>query len=133
MIWLQNDGINDVNHILILYGGDILFLKTIKKFPTGEPKIRDAIKNLNSEQFFKLCNLPIKSHVSEIIRKWINEEKIPPYIAENNSKKGLNKEDIQEMLKKIDAMTNGDKKTKIFQYIIYECEKRLSNLNESNY
>lgn len=80
-------------------------------------------------QFIKLCDLPIKSHVSETIRKWIVQEKIPPFIADINSKEEINKDFIHKMVEKIDKLTNPEEKFKNFRYIINECIKRISKLN----
>lgn len=80
-------------------------------------------------QFIKLYDLPIKSHVSETIRKWIVQEKIPPFLADINSKEEINKDFIHKMVEKIDKLTNPEEKIKNFRYIINECIKRISKLN----
>jgi len=49
-IWLGNQPIHDCEHVLILAGGDVLFLKTIKR--DHVEKLRSDIRSLDKQEFF---------------------------------------------------------------------------------
>lgn len=50
-IWLGNQPIHDCEHVLLLAGGDVLFLKTIKRY--GAEQLKSDIDSLAKEEFFK--------------------------------------------------------------------------------
>ena len=55
-IWLGNQSIHECDNVLILAGGDVLFLKTVER--SGSEKIRADIRRLNKADFLNEYGWP---------------------------------------------------------------------------
>jgi hypothetical protein len=75
LIWLGNQPIYGCENILVLAGGDVLFLKPIKSF-----KVRDIqrdMEQLSREKFFKKYEWPYDSSGNDLYRELRKTEEYP--------------------------------------------------------
>lgn len=56
-IWLGTGGIwgrsKGIDNVLILYGGDVLMLETVKTIPLWKKEVVEDVNNLSYEEFVK--------------------------------------------------------------------------------
>jgi len=67
LIWLGNQPIDECEHILLLAGGDVLFLKTVKTLPSDE--LRAHLRALREADFIKKHGWPNNSSGKELYRE----------------------------------------------------------------
>mgnify|MGYP000054418713 CR=1 FL=1 len=71
LIWLGNQPIDRCEHVLLLAGGDVLFLQTVKTLPGNE--LRADLAALSQADFIKKRRWPNNSSSSELyqeVKKW---------------------------------------------------------------
>ena len=64
IIWLGNQPIHDCEHIVILSGGDVLFLKTERR--EDGARIRSDINTLDKDTFMKTYDWPNNSSGNDL-------------------------------------------------------------------
>lgn len=83
-IWLGGGGIwgesEGVDNVLVLDGGDVLILKTIKAIPLREDEIRKDLKNLSYEEFAKKYDLPTNRDLWMELKEGVEMGKYPPFL-----------------------------------------------------
>ena len=99
-IWLGKGGIweksEGVDNVLILNGGDVLFLKTMKVLPLYEEKVKQDLKNLGHEEFVKKYELPADGDLLEDLKKGVITGEYPPFLTQ--LKKSQSEEPKREKL-----------------------------------
>lgn len=68
-----------IDNVLILAGGDVLFLKTAKVLPLYEEKIKEDIKTLTHEDFIKKYDLPADSDLWKDLKEGVESGEYPPF------------------------------------------------------
>jgi hypothetical protein len=74
----NKDGI--INNVLVLSGGDVLFLKTEGILPLWKKDIQDDLEKLDCENFAKKYNVPISSDLFAEIRNGLETGEYPRYL-----------------------------------------------------
>ncbi len=64
LVWLGNQPIYECENVLILAGGDILFLKPVKSYRVTD--IQKDIEQLSREEFFKKYEWPDNSSGNDL-------------------------------------------------------------------
>lgn len=72
------DGI--INNVLVLSGGDVLFLKTEGILPLWKKDIQDDLEKLDCKTFSKKYNVPISSDLFAEIKNGLKTGEYPRYL-----------------------------------------------------
>lgn len=121
-IWGESEGLDNV---LILAGGDILFLKTIKCLSLSDHKLRDDMKNLSYEEFIKQYELPANGDLWKELNEGVKSGEYPPFLQ--NTKGWI--KDIQNMMAayigNILKLKDPDEKIRQLEAIMEYCRRSL--------
>ncbi len=77
LIWLGNQPIDGCENVLILAGGDVLFLKPIKTYRISE--IQTDIKRLSHKQFFDKYEWPDNSSGNDLYSELGKTDEYPGF------------------------------------------------------
>ncbi len=121
LMWL---GTSDqaVNNILILAGGDMLFLTALKTVSLSEDKTRNDIMTLDRKSFVQKYGAPINHELWEDLKKGVKSGEYPPYLGINA------REDYQSMLRNyigaLSRVKDPETRIQVLDEIIGECVRR---------
>jgi hypothetical protein len=76
-VWGSSDGLDNV---MILTGGDVLFLKTIKTISLRDEEIREDLQKLSYEEFIKKYEVPDKYEVWDELKRGIQSGEYPTFM-----------------------------------------------------
>jgi hypothetical protein len=76
--WGKGEKKKGINNVLILEGGEVLFLKTVKVLPLHDEKVKNDLKKLNCEEFINKYNLPSNIALWKDLKEGIESGKYPP-------------------------------------------------------
>lgn len=86
-IWLGKGGIwgkggekESIDNVLILAGGEVLFLKTVKVLPLYEEKVKEDIKILKYEEFMAKYELPFNVDLWKDLKQGAESGEYPPFL-----------------------------------------------------
>jgi len=77
LIWLGNQPIYGCENVLILAGGDVLFLKPVKTFRVTD--IQNDIQRLNRKDFLNKYDWPDNSSGNDLYSELGNTKEYPPF------------------------------------------------------
>ncbi len=142
-IWLGYFDNTKVNNVLILYGGEVLILKAIRRFDLNTMKTRDDILNMSVEEFIDNYDLndyfsifidfaqdlkKNKESYENDIKKIINHVKdgvknklYPPHMSKIQKPGGF----IDKYMKIVEYYINKIDSSNNIREIIKFCEKKL--------
>ncbi len=82
LMWL---GTSDqaVNNILILAGGDMLFLTALKTVSLSEDKTRNDIMTLDRKSFVEKYGAPVSPELWDDLKKGVESGEYPPFLGTN--------------------------------------------------
>jgi len=85
-IWLGKGGIwgkgqekGGIDNVLILAGGEVLLLKTVKVLPLYEEKVKEDIKTLKYEDFIEKYDLPTDGDLWKDLKEGVESGEYPPF------------------------------------------------------
>jgi len=82
-IWLGKGGMwgesGGMDNVLILAGGDVLFLKTIKAISLLKEGVKEDIKNLSYKEFNKKYELPVNGEIWSELKRGVGGGRCPPF------------------------------------------------------
>jgi len=79
-IWGKGEESDDIDNVLILSGGEVLFLKAIKVMPLYEEKVRQDIRTLKYEEFTAKYNLPANIDLWKDLKEGAESGEYPPFL-----------------------------------------------------
>jgi len=120
--WVKNDGIDNV---LILAGGDVLYLKTIKRLSLSDNQVREDLKNLSYNKFYKKYDLPDKFELWSDLQEGVKTGKYPPYI-DNQTIDFIQM--VSSYISRIAQLSDRNEVTRILESIISECHNKIISL-----
>jgi len=120
-IWLGTNSEAGIDNVLILTGGDILFLQTAKRIPLINSRIREEITNMSIDQIMEAYNLPDSYEVLKHIKMGVENGIYPAYREKSQNRIGDYLEMIRKYLGKINKIDS-------IQEVIKECKKRIQDL-----
>jgi hypothetical protein len=84
ILWLGKGGVwgssDDLDNVMILTGGDVLFLKTIKTISLRDEEIREDLQKLSYEEFIKKYEVPDKYEVWDELKRGIQSGEYPTFM-----------------------------------------------------
>lgn len=111
-----------VNNILILAGGDMLFLTALKTVSLSEDKTRNDIMTLDRKSFVEKYGAPISHELWEDLKKGVESGEYPPYLGTNATR------DYRSMLRDyigaLSRVKDSETRIKILDEIIGDCIRR---------
>ena len=127
-IWKESDGIDNV---LILYGGDVLFLKTDKILSLNKKGVKEDIETLSYENFTKKYKLPMDIELWKELKQGISIGKYPLI---NENYEGWVRE-IREMVSayiaNILSLHDSEEKIQQLNEIIRECQMKIIEIEKA--
>jgi len=135
LIWLGTGGLwgktEGVDNVLILAGGDVLFLETIKTIALHDEVIREDIANLSCEAIIAKYELPVGVELIQDLKDGLETGKYPPtnqnlqdWIVEF---KGM----ILAYIAKISQLKDPEERIRQLEAIRRECEKQILETRRS--
>jgi hypothetical protein len=121
--WGKNEGIDNV---LILAGGDVLYLKTIKELSLSNNQVREDLKNLSYNELCKKYDLPDKFELWSDLQKGVKTGKYPPYI--DNQPIDDFMQMVSSYISRIAQLSDRNEVTRILESIIRECHNKIISL-----
>lgn len=79
LIWLGNQPIYGCENVLVLAGGDVLFLKPVKSFRVKD--IQGDIGLLNRQEFFQKYDWPDNTSGNDLYNELSNTSEYPDYLT----------------------------------------------------
>ncbi len=83
-IWLGTGGIwtssKGVDNILVLEGGDVLFLKTIKEVSLWKDEVKEDIEKLSFDEFVKKYDVPNNRDLWMDLKEGVKMGSYPPFV-----------------------------------------------------
>ncbi|MBA3045046.1 MAG: hypothetical protein FP824_02390 [Euryarchaeota archaeon] len=122
LLWLGTTGGQDnIDNVLILAGGDVLFLKTVEKIPLWRPDVRKDLNSLDYKQFIQKYNMPIDNiELWNYFKRGVDSKELPAFSKINAH------EEYKRMIRKYVHSTlqfkDPEAKIKVLDEIIRECE-----------
>ena len=78
--WGKGEKEEEINNVLILEGGEVLFLKTVRILPLWDEKVKEDLKKLNHEDFIDKYNLPSNIDLWRDLKEGIESGEYPPFL-----------------------------------------------------
>jgi hypothetical protein len=78
-IWGRGENEEGINNLLILEGGEVLFLKTVKVLPLHDEKVKEDLKKLKCEEFINKYNLPSNTELWKELKNGIESGEYPSF------------------------------------------------------
>ena len=134
LIWLGRGGIwgesEGVDNVLILEGGDVLILKTIKAIPLWEDDIRKDIKNLSYEEFAKKYDLSTSRDLWIELKDGVKMGKYPPFLEKPEERAKEFRSMISAYITNISQLKDPEEKIRQLEAIITECHRKIREIKE---
>lgn len=122
-IWGKSEG---VDNVLVLAGGEVLFLKTIETISLWDEKVKEDIKNMGHEEFAKKYKLPTNGDLWSELKKGVEMGKYPPYLEGVEGRIREYQNMISAYIANISQLRDPDEKIRQLEAIIEECCRRIS-------
>lgn len=82
LIWLGNQPIYECANVLVLAGGDVLFVKPVKKLEVK--KLQEDMKQLSQRQFFEKYGWPSNSSGTDLYWELQKTDEYPDFMSVKN-------------------------------------------------
>lgn len=122
-MWLGTG--KSVDNVLILEGGDVLFLKTTRVIPLWKEEVREDIKNLKYEQFAKKYELPTNGEIWRELKQGVKMGKYPPFQEASEDRIREFRNMISAYIENISHLRDPDEKIRQLEAIIGECYRKI--------
>lgn len=128
--WAESGGIDNV---LVLAGGDVLFLKTIKELPLNQKEVREDIKNLSHNKFVEKYEMPTDGGLWSELKKNVKMGKYPPHLASREERI----RDYKNMLwmyimNIVDSHLEPEEQIQELKEIIKDCNMRIIGIKHKS-
>lgn len=120
--WGKSEGIDNV---LVLAGGDVLFLKTVKAIPLWKEEVKEDVKNLSQEEFTKKYKLPTNGELWKELKRDVEVGKYPPYLENPEERIKEYKNMISAYINGITRFVDPDKNIQQLESIIEDCQRKI--------
>lgn len=131
-IWLGRGGIwgksEGVDNVLVLYRGDVLFLKTIKVIPLYREEVREDIKNMSYEEFAKKYELPANGDLWKELKEGIKMGRYPPFLENPEERVREFRNMISAYITSILQLYDPEEKIRQLEAIIEECHRKIMEI-----
>ena len=129
LIWLGRGGIwgksEGVDNVLVLAGGDVLFLKTVKIIELYKEKVREDIKSLSREEFAKKYEIPGNGDLWKELKEGVKTGKYPPFLENLEERISDFKSMISLYITNILQIEDPDEKIRQLEEIIDKCRRNI--------
>jgi hypothetical protein len=82
-VWGKGEKEEGIDNVLILEGGEVLFLKTVKVLPLHDDEVKEDLKRLCCEEFISKYALPSNVALWEDLKEGIESGEYPPFLKLN--------------------------------------------------
>ncbi len=128
-IWLGTGGVwgksEGVDNAIILAGGDVLFLKTVKSLPLYEEKVKEDIKTLSCEEFAKKYDLPTSVDLWKELKEGAEIGSYPPFLQNVEERMADTRNMISMYITNILDLKEPKEKIKQLETIMHECQNNI--------
>lgn len=128
-IWLGRGGIwgesKGIDNVLILAGGDILFLETSKCLSLSDPEIGNDIKNLSRGEFIKKYEMPVNGDLWKELKQGVVAGEYPPFRQKTKARIGNFQTMISAYITNILHLKDRNERMRQLKVIIQECRNHL--------
>jgi hypothetical protein len=132
LIWLGTGGIGGksegIDNVLVLDGGDVLFLKTTKVIPLNKQEVKEDIKNLSYEEFAKKYELPSNRELWQELKEGIEIGRYPPFRENHEKKVSGFRNMVSAYISNILQLKNQDEKIRQLEAIVGECYRKIQEI-----
>lgn len=130
LIWLGRGGIwgksEGVDNVLVLAGGDVLFLQTSKILELRREEVREDIKNLSYEELAKKYELPGNGDLWKELKEGLETRKYPPFVEKTENRISDFKGMISSYIWNISQLKDPREKIRHLEEIIDDCRSHIS-------
>jgi hypothetical protein len=129
LIWLGTGGMwgktKGVDNVLILAGGDVLFLETTKMISLHDQAFREDLANLNPEAIITKYELPTNTELIQDLKYGLMTGRYPLINQNPQERMAEYKGMIFEYISRISLTTNREERIRQFEDIKREIESRI--------
>ncbi len=138
-IWLGKGGIwgisEGVDNVLVLEGGDVLFLRTTKVISLNEKEVKEDIKNLNYDEFAKKYELSSNYELWNELKNGVEMGNYPPFLEKPNERIIEFQRMISAYIFNILQLKDPNEKIRQLEAIMGDCRRKIleikSQINQS--
>jgi hypothetical protein len=131
-IWLGRGGIweksEGEDNVLILAGGDALFLKTFRTIELQNDEVKRDIENMSYEEFVKKYGLPTNGDLWKDLKEGIKSREYPPFLEHYEERIAGYKGMISLYIWRILHLKDPNEKIKHLEDVIGECRRHIASI-----
>ena len=132
--WLGTGGIwgktTGIDNVLVLDGGDVLFLETTKVISLHKEGVREDIKNLNHEEFAKKYELPTNGELWRELKQGVKTGRYPPFLENPEERVREFRGMISAYITNILQLRDPEEKIRQLEAIIGKCHRKILEIEE---
>jgi hypothetical protein len=129
LIWLGTGGLwgktQEVDNVLVLAGGDVLFLRTVKTLPLYEEKVMEDIRNLTYKDIVAKYELPASEELVLQLKEGLKAGKYPPVVENAKSRVAEFRSMISAYISEISQLRDKEEWIRQLKEIVEECNRQI--------